>query len=253
MGEKPSVDCRRIDVRADVRGHQHDGIAEIHHAAHVVGQFPFFENLQQHVPHVRVRLFNFVEQHDGIRIAPHFFGELAAFLVTDVTGRRPDEPRDIELFHVLAHVEMHERLRVAKHLFGERLGQQRLAHARRAEQQEGADGPARVLQIRARPAQRLANGGNRLVLADDDLLHFLLDGQQPLHLALLHPLQRNARPFGDDVQNVLFVHDHVLFLARGAPIAQVGLQFFLGLLFLVAHLRRPFEILVLDGAFLLCP
>jgi hypothetical protein len=34
--------------------------------------FSFLENLQQHVPHVRMRLFDFVEQHHGIGIAPHF-------------------------------------------------------------------------------------------------------------------------------------------------------------------------------------
>ena len=120
-----------------------------------------------------MRLFDFVEQHDGIRIAPHFFGELAAFLVADVAGRRTDEPRDVELLHVFAHVEMDERFGVAEHLFGERLGQQRLAHAGRAEQQKCADGPARVFQIRARAAQRLANGGDGFALADDDFFHLV--------------------------------------------------------------------------------
>ena len=136
MGEKPSVDWRLDDVRADVRGHQDDGVAEIHHAADVVGQLAFLQNLQQHVPHVRVRLFDFVEQHDGIRVAAHLFGELAAFLVADVAGRRTDEARDVEFLHVFAHVELDERFGVAEHLLGQRLGQKRLAHAGRAEQQQ---------------------------------------------------------------------------------------------------------------------
>jgi len=34
----------------------------------------FFQNLQEHVHHVRMGLFDFVEEHDGIRLAPDLFG-----------------------------------------------------------------------------------------------------------------------------------------------------------------------------------
>ena len=91
---------------------------------------------------VRVRLLDFVEEHHGIGLAADLLGELAAFLVTDVAGRRADQARDVELLHVLAHVELDERLGVAEHLLGEGLGQQGLADAGRAEQRERADGPA---------------------------------------------------------------------------------------------------------------
>ena len=107
-----------------------------------------------------------------------------------------------------------------------------------------------ILQIRARTAQRLANGGNRLVLADDDAGHLSFNGQQPLGFALFHALERNAGPLGNDVQNIFFVHRDAFFLAVGAPGGQHGVQFFLGLLFLVAHGGGAFKILVLDGAFL---
>ena len=39
------------------------------------------------------------------------------------------------------------------------------------------------------------------------------------------------------------------FLALRAPFLQKVFEFFLRLLFLVAHLRRAFEILILDGLF----
>lgn len=48
-------------VRADVRGHDHDGVAEVHRAALAVGQPSVVEELQQGVEHVRMRLFDFVE------------------------------------------------------------------------------------------------------------------------------------------------------------------------------------------------
>jgi len=44
----------------------------------IVRQLALFQNLQQDVPHVRVRLVNLVKEHDGVGIAAHLFGELAA-------------------------------------------------------------------------------------------------------------------------------------------------------------------------------
>ena len=52
------------------------------------------------------------------------------------------------------------------------------------------------------------------------------------------------------MQNILLVHDDGFFLTLRAPVSQGGFQFFLRLLFLVAHLRRAFEILILDRALL---
>ena len=135
--------------------------------------------------HVRVRLFDFVEQHHGIRIAADLFGQLAAFLVTDVARRRADQARDVELLHVFAHVELDERLRVAEHLFRERLGQQGLAHAGRAEQQETCRWAASGLSNpRANGATPCTCAETRFVLADDDLFHLVFHGEQPLRLRL---------------------------------------------------------------------
>ena len=56
-----------------------------------------------------------------------------------------------------------------------------------------------IFQVRARSLQSLAQGGHRLALAHHDFFHLNFNGEQPLHLALPHPLQRNAGPLGDDV------------------------------------------------------
>ena len=47
------------------------------------------------------------------------------------------------------------------------LREEGLADAGRAEENERADRAARILEIRARAAQRLADGDDRFVLADD--------------------------------------------------------------------------------------
>ena len=56
------------------------------------------------------------------RLAAHGLGELAAFVVADVAGRRADQPRHRVLLHVLGHVELDQRVLVAEEELGERLG-----------------------------------------------------------------------------------------------------------------------------------
>ncbi|GIW70701.1 MAG: hypothetical protein KatS3mg102_0243 [Planctomycetota bacterium] len=240
-------------VRADVRGEQDDGVPEVHLPAETVGQFALFENLQEHVHHVRMGLFDLVEEDHAVRLAAHGLGELAALLVADVAGRRADEAGDVELLHVLGHVELHQRLGVAEHLLGQRLGQQRLAHAGGAEQGEGADGAFGVLEVRARAAQGLAQGHHRLLLADDHLGQLLFHLQELAGLVLPHALERDAGPLGHDLHDVLLVHAHALFVAVGFPLREHGLEFFLGLLFLVAHGGGALEVLLPDGPLLAAP
>ena len=74
--------------------------------AKAVGQAAFFHDLQEHVEDVGMGLFDFVEQHDAVRPAADALGELAAFFVADVARRRADQPADVVLLHVLAHVDL---------------------------------------------------------------------------------------------------------------------------------------------------
>src|SRR6266852_2104506 len=58
--------------------------------------------------------------------------------VTDVSGRRPDQPGDGVLLHVLRHVDSHERALVVEQELGERLGGLGLSHARWPKEDERA-------------------------------------------------------------------------------------------------------------------
>jgi hypothetical protein len=58
------------------------------------------------------------------------------------------------LLHVLGHVEVDQRVLVAEQELGEGLRELGLADARRAEEDERAGGTLRVLQARARAADR---------------------------------------------------------------------------------------------------
>src|SRR5258706_359517 len=72
---------------ADIRGHHDQGVAEVDGVALAFGQAAVVEHLQQHVEHVRMRLFDLVEQDHLVRPPPHRFGERAAFLIADIAGR----------------------------------------------------------------------------------------------------------------------------------------------------------------------
>src|SRR5439155_6956574 len=93
----------------------------------------------------------------------------------------------------------------------ERAGELRLADAGRAEEDERADRPIRVLESGARAAKRVRDRRDGLVLADDALMEPFLDVDQLLSLALEQAVDRDPRPAcndGGDVVLVDFLLDH---------------------------------------------
>jgi hypothetical protein len=77
-----------------------------------------------------------VEQHHLVRAATGGFGQLAAFLVANIAGRRTDQPRHRELLHVLAHVDTRHRLLVVEQELGECPRKLGLAYAGGAQEDE---------------------------------------------------------------------------------------------------------------------
>lgn len=134
---------------AQVAGQDDQRVGEIDLAALPVGQAPVIEHLEQDVEHVRMRLLNLVEQHDLVRTPPHGFGQHAAFLIADIARRRADQAGDRMLFHELRHVDADHRRVIIEQEAGQRLGQLGLADTRRAEEQERAQRPVRILQAGA--------------------------------------------------------------------------------------------------------
>ncbi len=118
---------------AGVGGEDQHHVPEIRLPAVVVGQRRVVHHLKEDVEQVRVRLFDLVEHHHGVRILAHRIGQKTALLESDVPRRRADQPRDGVLLRVLAHVE-------AQKLHPEHprqlLGQLGLAHPGRAGEEE---------------------------------------------------------------------------------------------------------------------
>src|SRR5581483_8536740 len=121
---------------------------------------------------IRVRLFNFVEQQNRVRVAVDRVGQQAALIEADVAGRGADQARDGVLLHVFAHVEAQE---LDAHDFRELFRQLGLAHAGGAGEEKTADRFFRMAQPRARELDRARQRIDRGVLAEDDELQIAVE------------------------------------------------------------------------------
>ena len=151
-------------------------------------------------------LLDLVEQHHRIGPPPDRFCELPAFLVADIARRGADQPRDRVPLLVLAHVDADHGPFVVEQELGQGAGQLGLPHSRRPQEDERADGAVRIRQPRPGPPYSVGHGGHGLVLVDHPLVQPLLHVDQLLDLALHEPGDRDARPLGHDLGDVLFVH-----------------------------------------------
>ena len=139
------------------------------------------------------------------------------------------------------------RALVVEHELGEGAGQLGLADAGRAEEDERADRPVRILEAGAGAAKRVGDRLDRLVLADHALVEPLLHVDQLLGLALEQPLDGDAGPAGDDLGDVVLVDlllDHRLDSLRLA-LGQLGLEL---RQLAVADLGDPLEVAGALGA-----
>ena len=205
------------EFRPHVRGQNDDGVPEIDLAAEAVRDGAFFEDLKQKVHDIRMGLLDLVEKHHTVRTAPHGLAQLAAFLVAHVPRRTANEPARRELLHVFRHVDLDESIRVAKHEFSEIARQEGFTHTRRAEEQERANGTARILEIRPAAPQRLGDGHHGMILTNHLALQFLVHLQKLLGFFLLHAVERNSGPLADDGHDFIETHRDALFFIAGAP------------------------------------
>ena len=201
----------------DVRGHDHHGVGKVHPPSCGVGQVPVIHDLQQDAPHVLVGLLDLVEQDHRPGAAPHLLGELSAVLVAHIARGRADEAADRVLFHILGHVEADDRPGVTEDRVGQCPAELGLAHARGAAEEEGADRARRVLEPHAPPADRPRHGGHRLILPDDALLQAVLQGDEPLALALGESRHRDARPDGQHAGYIRLRHICPTLHPHGGP------------------------------------
>src|ERR671935_1882109 len=93
-----------------------------------------------------------------------------------------------------------------------------LADARRAEEDERARRPLRILDPRAGAADRLRDGDDRLLLADHALVELVLHPDELLRLGLGELEDRDAGPHRDDVGDLLLADLALIGGLVGTPV-----------------------------------
>ena len=188
-----------------------------------VRQPPLVQNLQQQIENIRVSLFDFIEQNDRIGLSPHFFGQLPSLVEPDVSGRRADQFCDRMLFHILAHVHTDQSAFIAEYRRRDGFGKLRLSHPRRTDENKGSDRPVRVLQPRARAADRRRYRSDRVILPDYAFMQSILQFQQLLRFCLRQAGNGDSRPAADDFRDV-FLPDlqFCLYAALPLDIFEIG-------------------------------
>ena len=144
---------------------------------------------------------------------------------------------------VLAHVDADDGILVAEDDLRQGLGELRLPHAGRAEEEEGGDGVPAVLEPRPRQSHRLAHRPDRLVLADDALVQPLLHPHEPLPLLGGQLGDGDAGLLGDDLRHVLDAHLAARGLARSVPVLQLPIVVLLALVDALLEALRLVEVL----------
>ena len=132
--------------------------------------------------------------------------------------------------HVLAHVDADDVVLGVEERLRQRLGEFRLADAGGAEEEEGTDRAARVLDPRTGADHRVGHEPDGFVLADHAPVQDLVQAQQLLALALDQAGDRDAGPLGDDLRDLVVGH-----LFPQQPARGVGRAF---RLLLALELRR---------------
>mmetsp|Transcript_6937 Transcript_6937/g.11067 ORF Transcript_6937/g.11067 Transcript_6937/m.11067 type:complete len:310 (-) Transcript_6937:83-1012(-) len=190
-------------LRPKVRGQDNQRLFEIRRPALSVGQHPIVQHLQQHVEHIRMRLFDLIKEDHLIRTPPHRFGQNPALVIADIARRGANQPRDRMLLHELRHVDANHGPIVVKQKLGQGFGQLGLAHARWTKEQERAQRAVFIIQPRARPADRIGNRPNGGILPDNAGMQLLFHTQQLVTFPFQHFGHRDTGPTLHDTGDLL--------------------------------------------------
>ena len=231
------------------RHDQHD-VLEVDLATEAVCQVAFLHDLQQHVVDIQVRLLDFVQQHDRIGSPPDLLGQLPTLFVADISRGGPDQPADVVLLHVLAHVDLDQCVLVPEHELGEGLGEQSLTNAGGSGEQEDARGSLGILQPAATASDGLRDLPDRLVLADHSSVQFILHLQQPHGVFARESCQGDPGHLGDDLGDHFRVDHPIGLLALFTPFLRQLFPLLLQLVGLVAEVGGLFKVLVGNRLFL---
>ena len=203
-----SVRADRVeqDVRPQVGGHDDNSIFEVHCPALRIGDPPVVKDLKKDIEDVGMRFFHLIEQYDRVGLTADRLGQLAALIVADVSGRRPNQTGDGVFLHIFAHIDPHHAAFIIEKRLCQRLGQLGLADAGRAEKEEGADRTVGVGDAGTRAENGFADPLYCLILTNNPFVQDLRQGKQFFPFALHQLGDRDTGPAGNDTGDLIVSH-----------------------------------------------
>ena len=186
--------------------HNNHSVLKVNRPPFAVGESSIVKNLKQHIEHIDMGLFDFIEQNHRIWLASYRLGQPAALVPADIPRRRTDQTRHRMRLHKLTHIDSGHAVGIVKQKLRQRLGQLGLTDTGRSQKQKHADRPIRIAQTRTIATNRIADRTNRLVLADNARANLLFHLHQPLTLTSQQPNHRNPRPLADNLSDMLSRH-----------------------------------------------
>src|SRR5690606_19280128 len=245
-GREPDTGSEILQVAyTDIAGHDDNRVPEVDPAAETIRQDTIVKHLQQDVEHIRVCLFNFIQEDDRVRLTPHLFGELSAFFISYIARRGTDKSRYGELLHVFAHVDPDECIFLIEQVRSKYLGKLGLTNTGRSQEDERANRLTRIFESDARPLDGLCKFLDGLFLTDDLAAEFFRHAEQLVALFLSDPLGGDARHHRDNIRHVIFVDG--VFFSPGLffPLSLCDLELLDELLLFIAQLGSLFILLAL--------
>src|SRR5574344_354816 len=196
----------KYHITADIARHDDDCILEVNETPLTIGKSSVIEHLKQHIEHIRMRLFNFVEQHNTVRTSAHSLSQLTAIITAYISRRCTDKARHREFFHILRHIDPCKRLFIIEKEIGKRFRKLRFSDTGRTYEQKASERSVRIAQTRSVAADRIRYNLNSLVLSYHALMEHIFKLQIFLFFARQHFGNRYSCPFAHNAGNILFCH-----------------------------------------------
>ena len=83
--------CIGDGLRADIGGHDNDGVPKIDLSSERIGQASILHHLQEQIKHILMRFLNLIKQHNRIRLSSDRFRQLPALFMANIAWRRSDQ------------------------------------------------------------------------------------------------------------------------------------------------------------------
>ena len=150
--------------------------------------------------------FDLIEQDDRVRFSPHGLRQLSAFIVAHISRRRSDQTGHGIFLHIFTHVDPDHVVLIVKQALGKSLGKLCLADAGRSKEQERSNRFGRILDAGFGPDNRLCYLRNAFILTNNPFVEFIRQMQGLASLAFIQLGNRDPRPPGDDLGNLILCH-----------------------------------------------